>query len=68
MSGNKISGQIPPEIGQLRVETALGSKLEPEQLDMGDSNEKDYWVLVGLALDDELLSFVRCLRVSGSLS
>ncbi|KAM1114515.1 hypothetical protein ACFX13_048067 [Malus domestica] len=66
MSRNKISGQIPPEIGQLKVEMTPGSEPEPEQLDMGDSNEKDYWVLVGPALDDELLSFVRCLRVSGA--
>ncbi|KAB2616912.1 hypothetical protein D8674_012781 [Pyrus ussuriensis x Pyrus communis] len=48
MSGNKISSQIPPEIGPLKVETTA--------------------VLVGPVLDDELLSFVRCLRVSGSLS
>ncbi|KAM2685405.1 hypothetical protein EV1_046778 [Malus domestica] len=66
MSRNKISGQIPPKIGQLKVETTPGSESEPEQLDMGDSNEKDYWVLVGPALDDELLSFVRCLRVRPS--
>ncbi|TQE11586.1 hypothetical protein C1H46_002788 [Malus baccata] len=33
MSGNKISGQIPPEIGQLKVETTAGSEPEQEQLD-----------------------------------
>ncbi|KAM1011991.1 hypothetical protein FF1_047132 [Malus domestica] len=68
MIGNEISGQIPPEIGQLKVETTPGSEPKLEQLDMGDSNEKDSWVLVGPALDDELLLFVRSLRVSGSLS